>query len=75
MAQFTWRGEPILDIHAWARAREEQMVRYRAHRTVTSPTFTEMVEESYEGEMPASFYDNLLWNDGWAYTELSRDNP
>lgn len=67
---FTWRGEPIADIHAWAKDRGERMVKYHAERHVVSPWVPwEMITEEYDSEMPESFWSGLLMKDGWHYTE------
>lgn len=73
ITNFTWRGEPILDIRAWARERGEKIVRFHAERMVPSPwTPWGMVKEEYDDEMPESFYDHLAIREGWHYTELER---
>ena len=64
---FSWRGEPILDIKAWAEARGERMVPYTATREV--PVGARMVTETQEGEMPESFWRGLVMENGWVYTE------
>ena len=67
MKKFTWRGKPIDDIRAWAAARGEQMVRYRAERYVPNPLTGTMDIETMDGEMPMSFWANLRTTDGWHY--------
>ena len=63
--RYTWRGEPIPNIKEWAEARGERMVRYEAKRqTVYGP-------ESFVDEMPESFWNSLLWSNGWQYRELT----
>jgi hypothetical protein len=75
MEQFTWRGEPIPDIRAWALARGEPMVRYHAERTVPSPWVPwELVKEEYDGTMPESFWSGLHRAHGWRYTETGRED-
>lgn len=57
---FTWRGEPIQDIHAWARERGEQMVvveHYVKEPWMSPPYFIETHEEQ---EMPESFWNGHL---------------
>lgn len=66
---FYWRGEPILDIEAWARERGEQIVHYRhTRRTVYG-------HEINEGDMPESYWTHLLIGPYESYEELSRRNP
>lgn len=75
MLTCTWRGEPIADIHAWCRSRGEQLVKFRARRRVLSPMTGHVEEEHFEGELPASFFDNLQMTNGWFYWEVSRYTP
>ena len=70
MEMFTWRGEPIHDIRAWATGRGERMVKYHAERTVPDLRTGGLVKETMDGEMPESFWRGLLWRDGWYYTEV-----
>ena len=72
---YSWRGEPIADIKAWAKDRGEQMVRYRAERRVPNLFSGRMATEVEESIMPESFYDNMRWSDGWFATEIERFNP
>ena len=72
---FNWRGEPIIDIRQWARERGEQMVRYHAERYVVVPGVTVPVKEERDGEMPESFWQGLLMQHGWHYTEVGRSQP
>lgn len=74
----TWRGEPLNDPLIWAHERGEFMVTFRASRLVASTDYLEnpsLVEEIWEGEMPESFWDDLMSSGGWTYTELSRYMP
>ena len=61
---FTWKGEPIQDIHKWAHARRERMVHYEMTRR--SPYGDEITQ----GEMPQSFWDSLLWSSNTFYKEI-----
>ena len=72
---FLWRGVMIPDIDAWAKARHEQMIRYRATREVPNVCFTRMITGTEEGEMPESFWNSLLMKDGWFYYEIGRRTP
>jgi len=67
---FRWRGVPIADIREWAHARGERMVRYRAERDVPSAVTGRLEHEEHEGEVPESFWQDLMWSDGWRYTEI-----
>ena len=63
---FTWRGEPIYDIHKWAKDRGERMVEYRL------TTRTVYGDEVEEGIMPESFWNNLMRTGNQHYEEISR---
>lgn len=74
---YSWRGEPIDDIRAWARARGEQMVRYDEHRrgVVFTTKGPKIVTETTSGETPESFWNGLpMTADHW-YTETGRVSP
>lgn len=59
---FLWRGEPILDIHEWARQRGEQMVKYDVWVTwFGSP---ERVY-SHTEECPESFFGNMRFSEDY----------
>lgn len=80
--QFTWRGTPILDIHAWARERGEVMIRYRATSVQPAVCWNEegsatpsLNMEVEDGEMPRSFWDGFLWPEGWHAVETGRYAP
>ncbi len=62
--RFTWRGEPIHDIDGWAKSRGERMVKYRL--TVK----TVYGDEISTGQMPESFWDNLLRSANHYYEEI-----
>lgn len=70
---FYWRDERIDDIWAWARARGEQMVRYKRIREGLSPVTLKMVHEESIETAPASFFDNSIaarFSGGlWEWTE------
>ena len=72
---FRWRDVPIPDIHAWARTRGEQMVRYHATRKRPNPFAARMETEEMVGEMPESFWNSLLMSEGWHYRETGRYDP
>jgi hypothetical protein len=61
---FTWRGERISNIEEWALGRGERMVKYEATRQ------TPYGPETVVGAMPESFWNGLLWSDGWYYKEI-----
>lgn len=65
---FTWQGEPIQDIAAWATARGERMVPFRATRDRPSLT-GDWFHEEYDGEMPESFWNTLHIDGDWRFTE------
>lgn len=67
---FKWNGQPIPNIHQWARDRGEKMVHYRCIKYQDHPT----LEEVFEGEMPESFWNNLFRNSA-SYKELHRYDP
>lgn len=67
---FTWRGEPIPDIAAWAAARGERLVPYRAERRVPNILTGQLDLEVMTGTMPESFWHTLRQTDGWHYTEV-----
>lgn len=72
---FMWRGEPIADIRAWARARGEQMVQYIEHRRelLFGPPWVVVTETP--GEMPESFWNGLpSTSDRW-YVETGKEQP
>ena len=62
---YHWKGEPIPDIRAWARARGERIVRIRITPAPRPDLLTGKIiqYEPYEMEMPESFWDNYR-NDG-----------
>jgi hypothetical protein len=66
---FSWRGEPIRDIVAWAAARGERMVSYHAERVVPDLVSGGLTKEEYDGAMPESFWNGLAMTHGWTYTE------
>lgn len=68
--RFTWRGESIADVRAWAAARGERMVRYHAERRMPNIITGRLDLETRDGEMPESFWANLRMSDGWHYTEV-----
>lgn len=68
--EFRWRGEPIYDIRAWAKARGERMVKYHGERTVPDLRTGGLVREVDDGEMPESFWNGFGWTHGWHYTEV-----
>ena len=68
---FTWLDEPIPDIVAWAQARGERMVDYRADRTVLNPCTGQLETETHTGTMPESFWNSLRMDGGWMYREIS----
>ena len=71
---YTWRGEPIQDIYAWAKERGESMVRYHGERHI--PGFNgQMILETDDGEMPESFWNGFGWHNGWSYRETERYLP
>ena len=72
--RFSWRGEPIGDIRAWARARREPMVNYHAERKVPNILTGQLDTETMDGSMPMSFFANLRMTDGWHYTETGRED-
>lgn len=77
---FSWRGEPIHDIHAWALARGEQMVVVdHEHRYLSAVTLREHIEHTEE-EMPESFWSGHIAARGVAggmerWTEVRRYTP
>lgn len=72
---YRWRGEPIEDIHVWAKTRGEKMVRYHGERHVPDLRTGGMVLETDDGEMPESFWSGFGWTHGWHYSEVSRVEP
>lgn len=79
---YTWRGEPILDILAWTRERGGEMIRYHAERSEPRLVYDDdgnntvvMTKEEYDSEMPDVFWNGLAMMHGWHYTELSRYRP
>lgn len=74
-AGFTWRGEPITDIEQWCRERGEHLVQFRCERKVPNVVTDRLDTETKEGEMPESFWNNLLMTHGWHYTETGRYKP
>lgn len=65
---YSWRGQPIYDIHEWTRERGEQMIRYR--QKIYWPNGQWFWEY---GEMPEAFWGNLRFND--ERIEVGRYNP
>jgi hypothetical protein len=65
--RFTWRGEVIPDIDAWAHARGERIVHYK------HTTRTVYGHEVDEGRMPESFWNSLLIRGNESYEELTRE--
>jgi len=68
--RFSWRGEPISDVEAWAHERGERMVTYRAERQVPNILTGTLDTETISGQMPESFWSNLRM-DGWTYQEIA----
>jgi hypothetical protein len=76
--RWTWRGERIDDIEAWAAARGEQMVAYHGERQVpiiAPGVGARMITETDDGEMPESFWNGFGWHAGWHYAETGRRAP
>lgn len=73
--QFTWNGEPITDIRAWAKERREKLVEYRAVRMIPSMISNSFEIEEKTGHMPSSFWNNLVWSHGWRYSWLGEEEP
>lgn len=71
---FTWAGEPIEDIEAWAKEHGEDMIGFRVTKTVPNLVTGQLDEESYEAEMPEYWYNNLSMSGG-IYTTLYKRAP
>jgi hypothetical protein len=56
---FSWNGEPIPDIHAWAAERGEEMVRVRKTWHEPLPLAGEIMEREEILEMPGIFFRTL----------------
>ena len=57
--QFIWKGEPIVDIEAWAAERGERMIKYSRTQRVAN-IFTGTINKVVTtGRMPESFYNQL----------------
>lgn len=66
MTYFSWRGEPITDIRAWAEERGEPMVTVIETQTSIQPTTT--IGTTRLVQMPRCFADGLpTYEDRGAY--------
>ena len=75
---FSWQGELIDDIEAWARDRGEKMVRVRFVPQLKPNALTgQMVaSEPYIKSMPESFWDNyIISSDQDPGYEIERFDP
>jgi hypothetical protein len=74
---YSWNGEPIPDIHAWAHERGEQMVRVR--KTWREPLLLagKVVDREEIIEMPASFFGCMRFGGprNESYAEIERYDP
>lgn len=71
---FTYQGERISDIEAWARERKEMLIHYRKTSETYSRVTGKIEREITEGVMPQSFWNTLKYgcNDIGAFNTFEK---
>ena len=59
MTTYTWRGEPISDIHAWATQHREQLIKYRHECRYLSPVTGHEYLEISHGIIPKTWFESM----------------
>jgi hypothetical protein len=63
--QYTYKGEPIIDIFAWAKERGEKMLRVKMERTIPNLRTGKLEIERQDLVMPESFWATMRIADRW----------